>query len=538
MRSLVCFPAFTFSVTSCKPSTQDLPPLPPTSERPEYRVLYKTRTIDMLNDDILLGIFNYYRLANEDTWNVRLGWCKLSHVCQRWRYLIFESAFHLGMHITCTNGTPIVDTLDHLPPLPLFVNYQDKEVPRREAPMLSREDELGMYHALQLRDRVRRIDLRLLPSTLNKSLLRMDKPFPVLEHLSLSFINDVMTYLTLPSAFLAPNMRHMALLGIRLPKRLQFLSSTLSLVTLKLTEIQASGYFHPRLLVARLEFLPQLEELSIGFSIPIPRPSTERLLLGKQGNPVTLFNLKSLSFRGVSAYLEHLISQIRAPVLKELNITLFNQLAFTLTHLSHFVNITENIKFPRTATIDFLPGASIILSHRGMRSLSADSDQGFTMHVLCKSSNWQIDCTAQICSALMSALSGIENLTLVNRPSNSSPIESDLETDEINHADEIEGTTWHELLRSFVRVKELRIDHDFFSELSRALEVGEIGLDPGLLPDLQKVVSNYHGLHADSLLGPFIHARQAAGSPVSLHLRGSRVEVTGMYSHTDSMIPR
>jgi hypothetical protein len=32
----------------------------------------------------------------------------------------YTSAFHLGMHILCTNGTPIVDTLDHLPPLPLF----------------------------------------------------------------------------------------------------------------------------------------------------------------------------------------------------------------------------------------------------------------------------------------------------------------------------------------------------------------------------------------------------------------------------------
>ena len=57
--------------------------------------------------------------------------------------------------------------------------------------------------------------------------------------------------------------------------------------------IRASGYFRPRLLVARLQSLPQLEELSIGFSIPIPRPSAERELLGEQGTPVTLPNLKT-----------------------------------------------------------------------------------------------------------------------------------------------------------------------------------------------------------------------------------------------------
>jgi hypothetical protein len=162
----------------------------------------------------------------------------------------------------------------------------------------SSEDELGIHHALQLRDRVRRVDLRLPPSILRTSLLIMDKPFPILEHLSLSFTGDEVTSLALPKTFLAPNTRHLSLLGIRVPNRLRLLSSTVSLVTLKLTDIRGSGYFRPRLLVARLESLPLLEELSIEFSIPIPRPSTERLLLGKQGTPVALSSLKALNFEG------------------------------------------------------------------------------------------------------------------------------------------------------------------------------------------------------------------------------------------------
>jgi hypothetical protein len=83
----------------------------------------------------------------------------------------------------------------------------------------------------------------------------------------------------------------------------------------------------------------------------MPRPSTEReTALGEQGTPVTkpvtLPNLNTLMFQGVSVYLESFIAQVRAPVLKWLDITLFNQTAFTLKHLSHFINITEGLKIP------------------------------------------------------------------------------------------------------------------------------------------------------------------------------------------------
>ena len=419
----------------------------------------------------------------------------------------------------CTNGTPIVDTLDHLPPVPLFIDYPMSWTARA----ISSEDELAIYHALQLHDRVRRIELCVSPPALDKSLRVMDKPFPILEHLSLSFswYNTSLTPLKIGPLFLAPNIRYLYLPGIRLPKRLRLLSSSLSLVTLKLTNIQASGYIRPRLLAARLESLSQLEELSIGFSTPIPRPSAERLLLGKEGTPVMLVNLKTFTFQGVSAYLERLISQIRAPVLMELDITFFNQLAFTLNHLSHFVNITEQIKFPRTATIHFNPGKSITLIH-ARREAPDYSYSRFTLKVMCKSLDWQIDCAAQICGALMSALSGTENLIISRkrrskRRSNSMREMLLVGTEEDETDDTIDPTTWHELLRLFVSVKELTT-HNLSVALSRALEVDEIGLDPGLLPDLQELVSDYRGEDADSLFGSFIHARQFAGRPVSLRL--------------------
>ncbi|KAH9066570.1 hypothetical protein EDB87DRAFT_1586891 [Lactarius vividus] len=79
---------------------------------------------------------------------------------------------------------------------------------------------------------------------------------------------------------------------------------------------------------------------------------------------------------------------------------------------------------------------------------------------------------------------------------------------------EIDGTTWHELLRSFIGVKTLYICGGLSRELSRALELDEIGLDPGLLPGLQELASGFGKLYVDSQFDSFIHARQAAGLPV------------------------
>jgi hypothetical protein len=205
--------------------------------------------VDTLNDDILIVVFNLYRLDNDVNWNTRLGWCNLSQVCRRWRHLVYRSAFYLGLQILCTNGTPLVDTLVHLPPLPLVVDYQ-----YLTATLMDAQDERGIFHALQLRDRLRRIILRIPPSILYRLLLLMEleEPFPALSHLSLSSSAEYGNILLLSKTLLAPNLRHLTLLGIGLSKKLMFLSSTVSLVTLTLANIRDFGYFLPHHLIARL----------------------------------------------------------------------------------------------------------------------------------------------------------------------------------------------------------------------------------------------------------------------------------------------
>jgi hypothetical protein len=458
--------------------------------------------MNTLDDEILLSIFNYYRLDGEDTWNIRLGWCKLSHVCRRWRHLVHSSISHLGMHILCTNGTPIVDTLEHLPPLPLLVDYRDTNAP------LSGQDGLGIYRALALRGRVRHIVLHLPPSILYRFLMLMDGPFPTLEHLSLSSTVDEITSLILPKNFLAPNLRHLTLIGVGLPKGLSFLS-TVSLTTLALTNIRASGYVLPGKLVRSLRHLHQLKELSIGFFIPIPRPSVEEELLGEQEIPMTLPNLKQLTFQGVGAYLECLVAQIRAPRLRRLSITLFGQVAFPLPCLSDFVKRTERLK-PRAAKVMFEANAvSLITDHRNY-DRNTEYKGSFILRVVCKQLDWQIDCMAQISSALRPVLLSAEMLILDFHGS-TVPIEW--------QNGEIDGTTWHELLKSYIGSKVLDICSALSQELSCALQLGDVGQDPELLPHLQELKYTIANWHPNGLFSSFVDLRLLVGRPITLDPR-------------------
>ena len=392
------------------------------------------------------------------------------------------------MHIECINGAPIADMLDHLPTVPLLIEYWSGDT-------LPDQDELWICHALRLRDRVRYIDLNLPPSIWHKVVVLLDEHFPILEHLSLLLAVTVKNIhpFTLPKAFLAPNLRHLALPGICPPRRLQMLTSTVSLVTLKLSNIQTSSYFRPRLLVARLRSLPQLEELYIGFSIPMPRPSTERELLGGHGAPGTLPSLKYLLFRGVSAYLESLVAQIRVPLLERLGITLFNQIAFALPHLSHLINITEAFKLP-SAEVGFYCDEVYVTVHDSPKS------GPLSFCIICKPLDWQIDCAAQICQVLIPTLSSVEKLWL---PFGYKEISIELRNGAIDSA------SWHDLLRMFIWVKNLHIDDALSEELSRALQVDEVGLDPEFLPNLQSITARRN------LFTLFIDARQVVGRPVS-----------------------
>ena len=144
------------------PMIQFLPPPAPTTERPGYNLLYTT--IDTLSVDILLAIFDSYRLDYEESWNLQLRWCKLSHVCRKWRHVIHRSFLHLDIHVTLANGTTHpLDMLSHLPPSPIVIDYRSGDVTET-------------LHTIQQCDGIRRIALQAQPPTSEVLIVPIDTP--------------------------------------------------------------------------------------------------------------------------------------------------------------------------------------------------------------------------------------------------------------------------------------------------------------------------------------------------------------------------
>jgi len=409
----------------------------------------------MLDDNTLLHVFYLYQLAfvesysdvfNYPDWDTARWWYKPAQVCQRWRYLILASPVRLGLHLTCTYGTPVVEMLAHSPPLPLIISYLDG------SRHTSREDKAAILLALQHRDRVRRIGLRMQASKLPKFIKVMDGQFPVLERLFIWPWTEDNTNLVLPTTFQAPHLGQLSLYCAALPVGSPLLTTTDGLSSLELWDMPLPAYFHPSYLVAQLAFMPQLENLTLGFKSPIPTRNIERLSLKTLiGTHITLPNLRLLFFHGVSAYLEGLLVIL---------------------------------------TMDSLKGGRFV---------------PFKVTVGCRQVDWQVSAAAQIFNVLVPVLSMVEDLAFVYE-------EHDPLSEQHNG---INRTQWRNLLRSFNCVKAFRIPENLISHLSHSfqLEDGESPME--LLPELKELVYEKEGDPGDAFT-PFINARQIAGHPVAL----------------------
>ena len=393
------------------------------------------------------------------------------------------------------DGSPTLDSLAHLPPLPLVIDYCNMTTTR------VRQDEPSILPGLQQHDRVRRIFLRAPSSRLCIFLATMGGLYPILEDLSLSSTIEEEMSLVLPSTFSAPNLRYLELQGVDFPTELPFFTYFTTLVTLTLTRIPAPYYFHPGKLVTQLQCLLHLEELSIGFAVPIPLPSTEGELLPAPLPRVTLPTLKRLMFRGVAVYLENLVAQINAPLLERLIVTLFFEVAFTLVSLKQFTHTTGELKCLSAKVLFRREGVSIVTNNGEF-----PSSEGLTINVNCEHLDWQIDVATQCCGALEQVLSTVEELTV------------DLDEDGMpsDWGDSLDSVLWHGLLLPFGSVKKLQIGSPLTSELSDALKLDAAELDLNLLPELQKLEVQLEVGDANMAFSTFLATRELEGRPVEL----------------------
>jgi hypothetical protein len=456
-----------------------------------------------LDDDSLLQIFSCYQLEDEDHWNLRLGWLKLIHVCRRWRILISDSWFHLDMYLLLTNHSPSMDTLSHLPPLPLVIDYSDK------TKTIVRKDEDNIQFGLRQHDRVRQVVLCAPSSSLRMWLEPMNKPFPRLVDLSLlsTTTDSKEVNKVLPELLQAPDLCRLSLDGIDLPKGLSLLSSTTTLSTLSLTQIRESSYFSPAHLVARLQGLPHLEDLTIGFTVPIPLPSSEGELLSVPIPPVMLPSLRRLTFRGEDVYLENLVAQINTPLLEKFTLSLLFDIDITLVNLTKFIQRTKGIECLVARVIFHRDGASIDVGIYEQRTIGL-----LGLHINCKSLDWQIDSATQVCSNLRTVLFAVEELTL------------DLDVDGLPSEWEstIDSMVWHGLLLPFVGVKKLCIGSSLTLKLSQFLESVSEGLVLEVLPELEELEVHLKMFHSKNVFSSFVETRETASRPVHLSVPPSQ----------------
>jgi hypothetical protein len=469
-----------------------------------------THGIRTLNADVLLDIFDLYRLANADeyydgtmmviSWTRQRWWYDLAHVCRQWRDIILQSPSRLDLHLVCTHGVPVAKMLAHSPPLPLVIlyNYTDSD----QGPVITAKDESGILLALSHRDRVRRVLFRRLPN-LGKYIKVMDGQFPILERLYISS----KTALVLPVTFQAPNLHRLGLKTVSLPIGSPLLTTTTGVTYLHLSDIPESAYFPPSYLLARLSVMLQLEILRIEFRSPPPNldverqpPHTPRI------TQVALPSLHRFVYLGVATYLDGLVDRIRAPSLNSLIVDLFKEPPVTVPHLLRFLQSSENLIF--SAFKVAFKERSVKLDAVTQRSPRLES------HILCRDIDSQVASVVDILSVLSPVLSVVKKVTLTDNVVDRSPA----------WLDDVGRGQWRELLRPFINVKAIHVHKNLVEKIFHSLLPAEGEPPLELLPNLDEV-RYFGGLQvvAQDAVSAFINARRVEGRLVSLHIVESSV---------------
>jgi F-box-like len=165
--------------------------------------------IDTLPDEVLLVIFDFFVDEDAKIKKEVEAWQSLVHVCRQWRSVVFGSPRRLSLRLVCGANTPVRDTLDVWPPLPLVIACSTFRT----------NSEDNVIAVLERSDRVRQIDLRDNSfSPMENVMAAMQQPFPELTDLVIKTHFGTVT--DLPDSFLggsSPRLRCLKLYGVPFP---------------------------------------------------------------------------------------------------------------------------------------------------------------------------------------------------------------------------------------------------------------------------------------------------------------------------------
>ena len=360
-------------------------------------------------------------------------WFRLTHVCQRWRYIAFASSLRLNLRLYCRARKP-VRMLNSWPTLPIVV----------AEPHCSEEGADNLISAFEHNARVCGIFIGLggvSTSLLGRFSRALQEPFPGLTDLALQSADGT---LVIPETFLggsAPHLRSCRVDYLPLPALRTLLLSASHLLYLCLWRVPHSAYISPEAMVTCLSAATSLKSLDFRFLSPRSRPDRAT----RRPPPLIRTILPALTdfhFHGVSEYLEDFISQVDAPLLNVVDIRLFHQLTFDVSQLHQLIGRTETLGGFNIANVVLDDDFTRVDLSRQMRAYSRPMI-GLAMR--CSGSDWQLSFLAQACRLLSPTLSTFETL---NVRESEYQLRSGWE-------DHVENSQWLELFHSFNCVKNL-----------------------------------------------------------------------------------
>jgi hypothetical protein len=385
------------------------------------------------------------------------------------------------------------EKLDVWPVLPIVVKVYT----------IDKWDNGNIIAALEHNDRISELVIFDIPSSeTEKALTALQQPFPALTYLRFGF--NIEATPIIPASFLdgsATALETLILDCIPFPGLPNLLLSTTHLVDLDIQSIPHSGYISPEAMVACLSVLTRLEYLYIGFESPQSRPDRRPHPHARTHLPV----LTTLSFSGVSEYLEDLVARIDAPLLLELSITFFHQLLFDNSQPTRFIRCTPKFKAHNEAHVGFSDSDVTI-------TLPRIFDGELELKFSYRRSDWQLSSVAQVSSSSFTQtfIPTVERL-YIERKHRALPL---------GWQDDTENTQLLELLHLFTAVKDLYIPSEFTPRIASALK-GLVGVRvTDVLTALQTLFLEESPLSGpvQEAIGQFVAARQLAGHPLAVSL--------------------
>jgi hypothetical protein len=399
--------------------------------------------IDTLPDDVLLDIF----AIRAKKWRV------LVRVCRRWRQLVFASPHRIQIQLLCKPGTPVRTRLSYWPAFPIIVKYGS------DSPVAA-DDEDNVIAALEQSSRVRKLELTVKNTQLEKLVTLMQAPYPALEYLTLMFTSS-RDAPVLPAGFLGGSVPRLQMLyfgAVPFPALPALLVSASNLNELQLHDIPKSGYISPGAMVAGLASLTSLWFLHIGFKSKNSYPDQNGL------PPVTrdvLPALSSFKFEGVSDYLEDLVTRIDCPKLRWIKIWyLHRRASFRAVHLLEFIDRSENYWVRQWGWLDvrfFRWGE--VLDFAYMRDLVPTC-------ITFQGTNWGVSHLIQMFRQFSPKLSKVRHLSI-----------------DYDGQGGIGQNEWGQLFHPFIAVRTLHVRQDPQAVEGATTDMAT-GADPEMLPAL------------------------------------------------------